>query len=236
MSGAVVGLGASLYLHLTRAHAAELTGFTTGTALLCDLDCVGSCAARSLGFLSYAVAWVIRLVSGGHRHLTHAILGIAGFTALAALACRFRHDDYGRAGLALLITLTVSAGLEALHVSRWLPRSLRGGHVEDVAGIVVAAAVVWRGYGLALIPLAVALGCAVHICGDMLTDSGCMLGFPLSQHRFHLLPSLLTFTTGTDPELYVVDPMLGAAFVVLAAFLLDPGLSMMLWTRLIQTA
>jgi hypothetical protein len=48
---------------------------------------------------------------------------------------------------------------------------------------------IWYGYGLHLIPLAVFLACTTHIIGDMLTDSGCMLGFPASKHRFDLLPS-----------------------------------------------
>lgn len=65
------------------------------------------------------------------------------------------------------------------------------------AGIAVAAAEIWSGYGLRFIPIAVLLGCATHITGDMLTDSGCMLGYPWSRHRFRLLPEPLAFTTGT---------------------------------------
>jgi len=67
-------------------------------------------------------------------------------------------------------------------------------------------------------------------------DSGCMLGYPWSKHRFRLPPEPLAFTTGTLPELAIVDPALSAAVVVLAAFLLDPGLSMSAWAHLIQYA
>jgi hypothetical protein len=55
------------------------------------------------------------------------------------------------------MTLSVSAALEALHVAR--------GHVADLAGIAVAAAGIWYGYGLRFIPIAVLLGCATHITG-----------------------------------------------------------------------
>jgi len=220
LTGGVAGLAAGIYMHLPVPQTAALAGFTAGMALLPDLDKCGSSPARSLGFVSEAVAWCFGKAGGGHRHATHSVLGIAGFTGLAILACHFRHDDAGRAGLALLITLTVSAGLEALHVARHLPvpRFLGRGHVEDVAGIAVAAVVVFQGYGLALIPLAVALGCATHIVGDALTDSGVPLLWPLSSYRFTVWPEPFAFTTGTRPETLIIDPLLTVALVILAAF------------------
>ena len=204
LSGGVAGLAAGIFMHLPVPQTAALAGFTAGMALLPDLDKCGSSPARSLGFVSEAVAWVFGRISGGHRHATHSFLGVAIFTALAWVSCHFRADWGGKAGLALLMTLSVSAGLEALHLAR--------GHVADLAGVAVAAAEIWYGYGLRLIPIAVLLGCATHITGDMLTDSGCMLGFPWSRQRFHLLPEPLAFTTGTLPETpdHRPDPVRGA--------------------------
>ena len=114
-----------------------------------------------------------------------------------------------------MMTLSVAAGLEALHVVR--------DHAADLIGIAVASWEVWFGYGLQLIPLAVLIGCCTHIVGDMLTDSGCMLGFPLSTYRFHLLPEPLAFTTGTRPELLIVDPILSGALLLLAGWVIDPA-------------
>jgi len=145
------GLAAGIFLHLPIPQTGALAGFTAGMALLPDLDKCGSSPARSLGFVSEAAAWVFGRISGGHRHATHSFLGIAVFTALAWVSCHFRGDWGGKAGLALLMTLSVSAALEALHVAR--------GHVADLAGIAVAAATVWYGYGLRFIPIAVLLGC-----------------------------------------------------------------------------
>lgn len=214
LSGASAGAAAGIVLGLPPGRTAVLAGFTAGMALLPDMDSCGSSPARCLGLLSEVVSHIVRFVSGGHRHATHSFLGIAVFTSLAWLACHFRHADAGMAGLALLIALTVSAGAEATRVMN--------GHLADIFGVLVAAAVVAYGYGLALIPLAVALGCATHIAGDLCTDSGCMLLFPFSRHRFHLLPEPLAFTTGTRPELWGVDPVLLAACAVLAAWLIDP--------------
>ena len=214
LSGGVAGLCTGILLHLATPQVAALAGLTAGMALLPDLDKCGSSPARCLGFLSEAIAWIIGRLTGGHRHATHSVLGIAAFTGLAWLSAHFRHDWTGKAGLALLMTLSVAGALEALHLVR--------GHTADLIGIGVAAWEVWYGYGLNLIPLAVLIGCTTHVVGDLLTDSGCMLGYPVSRHRFHLLPEPLAFTTGTRPELLIVDPVLSGALLVLAGWVADP--------------
>jgi membrane-bound metal-dependent hydrolase YbcI (DUF457 family) len=214
LSGAVTGLAAGIWLHYSVPQIAALAGFTAGMALLPDLDKCGSSPSRSLGFVSEAVAWVFGKISGGHRHATHSFIGIAIFTALAWVSCHYRADIAGKAGLALLMTLSVSAGLEALHLVR--------GHAADLIGIAVAAGEIYYGYGLRLIPLAVFIGCCTHIAGDMLTDSGCMLFYPYGKHRFHLLPEPLAFTTGTWPEHSIVDPLLTVALALLTVRVADP--------------
>ena len=224
LSGAVTGAATGIFLHMSEPRTVALAGFTAGMALLPDLDKCGSSPARCLGFLSEAVATVIAKISGGHRHATHSILGIAVFTALAWVACHFRGDIAGKAGLALLMTLTVSGALESLRIAR--------SHVADVIAIGVASFEIWFGYGLALIPLAVLVGCATHIAGDMLTDSGCMLGYPASRYRYHLLPEPLAFTTGTRPELLFVDPLLTAALVALGIWVADPAFVSAHWHAL----
>jgi membrane-bound metal-dependent hydrolase YbcI (DUF457 family) len=216
LSGAVTGLATGIIMHMSTPHTAALAGFTAGMALLPDLDKCGSSPARCLGFLSEAIAWIIGKLSGGHRHATHSLLGIAGFTGLAWVSAHYVHDWGGKAGLALLMTLSVAGGLEALRLAR--------GHVADLIGIGVASWEVWYGYGLKLIPLAVLVGCCTHIVGDLLTDSGCMLAFPVSKHRFHLLPEPFAFTTGTRPELLIVDPILTIALIALAGQVADPSL------------
>lgn len=137
-------------------------------------------------------------------------------TGLAWLACHFRHDWGGLAGLIVLVGLSVSAGLEALHVT--------DGHLADVIGLAAAAAVVLYGFGLTLIPLATAVGLATHIGGDLLTDSGVRLLYPFSNFRFHLLPEPFAFTTGTRPETRLVDPALYGVLAVLVVFAVSPGL------------
>jgi len=224
LSGAVTGMATGMLLQLPVPQIAALAGFTAGMALLPDLDKCGSSPARCLGWLSEAIAWAAGRISGGHRHATHSVLGVAVFTGLAWACCQFRHDWAGKAGLALLMTVSAAAALEALHIAR--------GHAADLIAIGAAAGTVWFGYGLPLIPLAVLIGCSTHIAGDMLTDSGCMLGFPVSRRRFHLLPEPLAFTTGTRPELLIVDPILSGTLVILAALAADPAFVTAQWHSL----
>ena len=214
-SGAVLGLAAGIVLRKAVPADFALSGFTAGMALLPDLDSCGSCASRSLGFISGALSHVIRKVTGGHRHGSHSLAGIAVFTGLAVLACWFRRDYAGMAGLALLLVIAVAGAVEALHLAR--------SHVADAAGVAVAAAVIWHGYGLPLIPLAVLLGCTVHGVFDSMTGSGVNWLWPW-QRRFHVLPRPLQFTTGTRPETLIVFPLLVLALAVLAVQAADPAL------------
>ncbi|HEX9032533.1 MAG TPA: metal-dependent hydrolase [Streptosporangiaceae bacterium] len=214
LSGLVAGGAVGLYVtHLPPPQLGIFVGLTAGAAVLPDIDHPNSSLAHSFGFLTKAFAWLIGTISGGHRHLTHAILGVAGFTALAWLGVRHRYQIGGKIGLAVFLALIIASGLYALSVT---------GHGADVLAIAGAIAMVATGTGLALIATAVGLGCATHVAGDMLTDEGCPLLYPFSRYHFRLLPGPFAFTTGTRPELWVVDPALvaGLGYLVYQAFVL----------------
>jgi membrane-bound metal-dependent hydrolase YbcI (DUF457 family) len=210
ISGAVVGAAIGEFpLHLGPAGIVTLAGFTAAFATLPDLDTRHSCAARSLGFFSAGFAFLVGKVSGGHRHGTHSILGVAVFTALAWAACVFRHAEHGRIRfvLAVFLALAFAAGLRALRI---------GGHWADLLAIAGAVFIAWHGWSLALIPLACALGCAAHLAGDSLTVEGIPLFWPFTLRHFRLLPPPLAFVTGTWRENVIVAPALLLALAALA--------------------
>ncbi|HVB41610.1 MAG TPA: metal-dependent hydrolase [Streptosporangiaceae bacterium] len=230
LSGLVTGLAAGLYgahalgpsaIHLAGLPAAPLppaqlalfTGLTAGAAVLPDIDHPNSSLAHSFGFLTKGFAWLVGRISGGHRHLTHAVLGVAGFTGLAWLAVRYRQDVGGKIGLAVLLALIIASGLYALRVD---------GHGADLLAILGAIEMTLTGTGLPLVALAVLVGSATHVVGDMLTDQGCPLLYPFSEYHFRLLPDPLAFTTGTRPELWILDPALvgGLGYLIYRAALL----------------
>lgn len=208
LSGVTTGLAASsLVLHLSVGPAAVMTGMTAAYSLASDLDSCGSTEARSYGFITRGLSWLIRLVSGGHRRGTHSLLGVAAFTAVAWLACLFRHTWPGRIVLALILAAGIAAAADALRPG---PATF-----ENVLGLAAAVAMCWTGYGLALVPLAAILGTVTHIAGDCLTVSGCPLLWPATMREFHLLPPGLRFTTGKVAEHWIVSPLLVAALGLL---------------------
>ena len=203
LSGLAAGLAvAGLGLHLHTGPLLALAAGTGAFATVPDMDTLHSCAARSLGFLSEAFALLIEKLSGGHRHATHSLLGVAVFTLDAQIACYYRHDPGGRIGLGLVLAIALAAGLSALHVHR---------NLADLLALPAAAAIAVTGWNLELVPLACGLGCLTHITGDMLTTEGCPLAWPVTLKHYRLLPGPLDFTTGTWRETWVVFPsLLGA--------------------------
>lgn len=203
-SGLVTGLAVgSLALHERTLPLLLLTGLTAAYALAPDIDSCGSTEARSFGFVTWCLAWLVRTVSGGHRHGTHSAIGVAAFTGAAWLACLFRHTWPGRVALCVFLAVGLASAADALH---------RGpAHTGNVLALGAASAMCWTGYGLALVPLAAALGTATHLAGDALTRCGIPLLWPATMREFHLLPRPLRFTTGRSVEHWIVMPLLLAA-------------------------
>jgi membrane-bound metal-dependent hydrolase YbcI (DUF457 family) len=203
----VTGLAVGLFVkHMPEAQLLILTGLTAGAAVLPDIDHPNSSLAHCFGFFTKTVAWLIGRISGGHRHLTHAILGVAGFTVLAWLAVKYRPEVAGKVGLILFLSLIIAGGLYAVGIR---------GHAADLLAIAGALGLMITTTGLALVALAVGVGCATHVVGDMLTDEGCPLLYPFSTKHFHALSERLSFTTGTRPELWLLDPALAVGFAAL---------------------
>ena len=66
----------------------------------------------------------------------------------------------------------------------------------------------WTGYGLALVPLAAALGTATHMAGDSLTRCGVPAALAGDDAGVPPLPAPLRFTTGKTAERWIVGPIL----------------------------
>jgi membrane-bound metal-dependent hydrolase YbcI (DUF457 family) len=220
LSGAVAFAALAAPLHVREAYLAAGVVLTAGAGVLPDIDHPDSTISRSFGFLTEWFAWLVDRLSGGHRHGTHSLIGIAVFTAASYAAGLYqlsepksvtRHLDFSWhiVPAALILALLYSAALRALHI---------GGHFGDLIGIAAAVATCFTGADLTQLPVAswhvpllataTALGCAAHIAGDELTHGGCPLLWPVSMHEFHLLPRPLQFTTAKLCETWVIFPLL----------------------------
>ncbi len=200
LSGLVTGAAVGQFVwHLNLAHLAVGAAMTAGAAVLPDIDHPDASVAESFGFVTKGFAWLVEHLSGGHRHGTHSLAGIAAFTGAAYAAEHYRQTLPGKIGLGLLLVLVIASGLRALKI---------GGHFSDLLAIGGAAGMLYSGYGVPGVPWAIAAGTATHLAGDMLTNEGIPLAWPLSGFHVRLLPGPLAFTTGTRPERWLVAPLL----------------------------
>lgn len=180
LSGAAVcAAGVIIAWHPGDAPAAAAAVVFAGAAVLPDIDKPGSTAARSLGFVTGIFAWLVSRVSGGHRHGTHCLLGVAVFTLVTAIAGGLRHTWPGLILLTFLLAVCLASALRAVGLC---------GHLPELAAIGGAYAITRWGYDAAALPLLIGLGCVTHVAGDTMTVSGCPLLWPFSQRRFWLVP------------------------------------------------
>lgn len=228
LSGAVIFATAAPALDPGLGVVQLLAGaaLTAGAAVLPDIDHPDATISRSFGFLTRSFAWAVEKASGGHRHGTHSLVGVAVFTAgvaaAAAWAWRSSQDWYSArppafAGpgwhdlpAAAVTVLLLAAALRALKI---------GGHSADLIAVGLTIAFTWLDplRLLQALPPATVVGCTTHIAGDALTHGGCPLLWPFSRREFHLLPRRARFTTGRLVERGLVSPLLLAALGIALA-------------------
>lgn len=242
LTGAVLFAAMAPVLHVPIADLPAGVVLGAGAGVLPDIDHPDSTIAESFGFVTEGFARFTNAISGGHRHGTHSLIGVAAFTAAAWAAGAFQ--THHAAGLRLgsgsltlamipailLLTLLYSSALRALKI---------GGHHGDLIGFASAVVTCYLGaditpvtvwhWQVPFLAVAVALGCVAHIAGDELTHSGCPVLWPVSQHKFHLLPKPMQITTAKLTENQIIFPLLVIALVAALwhasghSFSLSPG-------------
>ena len=159
-----------------------------GAALLPDADHHGATIARSLPPISSIFTRIIGKVSGGHRNGTHSILGMAFFILLAWLANGWAVQTAALGivypAAALCAVLLISFAVKSV---KFMPPAL--------CWVIALAAGAFVGMNTPeenqWFLLAVAVGVAAHVLGDMLTIGGCNLIWPIkirSPRWFRRLP------------------------------------------------
>lgn len=132
-----------------------------------DLDQLRELDGRTYRVVTNVLTRVLSAVAGGHRNGRHPLAGVAGFTALAAVAVA----AVGSAeAVAVWIVLGVASRNAGLTVPgpRWLQ--------PTAYAVTMAAVVLALDTGVDLtVPLVAGmlLGTVAHIAGDMLTPEGC---------------------------------------------------------------
>lgn len=221
-----VGLG---LMDLTPTAVVAGALVTAGAALVPDADHRNATIAHSLPPLSNIVCIQVGRVSGGHRHGTHSILGLAVFVAIAALAGMWTIGLPGFGaifpGAGLLAVLLASFAAKAL---KFIPDTMQ--RFPWVVGIAVGLFVTFfapqEDYWF---PLAMGLGAAAHILGDMITTGGCNLIWPLRIRPPRWLRRMPMVKKFWRPNGNIAVPILGNAGSVREWLLLVPVSGYVIW-------
>ena len=211
VSGAVAFEASALVMHYSPTQT--ITGLVIGTcAALCpDIDHPKATISRAYGPLTVLFSRVMGKALGGHRKGTHSIVGIVLFGWIAQLCVTHRrifphtyHAVVADAALSMILIVTLAAGIKIFKIK---------GLIDDFLPVpIVLALVMLVPVDLRAVPLALMFGCAVHVLGDCLTNSGCPIFWPVSAQRL----KLGLFKTGKKMETYVVFPLLMISSFVLA--------------------
>lgn len=218
-SGVLAGVGTSFMVpDLGFSGLVPWTLAVMGASILPDLDHPGSTVSRMWGPLSTGVSvsgtkvrvpgisTLVSVLSCGHRAGTHSVLGVVLVAVLfAVLALHPIGTGIGTAFGTGLVLSTVGVLVPGKQTYEYWPINL-GISVLVGVGVVLAPVPVLGQY----LWLAMAVGAATHILGDMLTVSGCPLGWPFSSRRYRFL----RLKAGGKLEPYLIGFFLIAAVAV----------------------
>lgn len=253
LSGAAAWLSGSLALeHLDLFHQTPLqlavgTAMCAGGALLPDMDLSGkvttnqggATVAHTFGVVSLFWAECLEKISlgvynltrrggdprrhNGHRTFTHTLIfNVALGAGTIALCARF-----GKWAVVGVLFVTFAMALRGLFET-WAKRA--GWIVVTLA----AAAAAWGvhqtlpgGRGYPALGVAIGVGGIVHLLGDLLTDRGCPLFWPIPIKKRKLwhcvgVPDALAVKVGGKVEVLALRTTFAAIAIIAGAVLLAP--------------
>jgi membrane-bound metal-dependent hydrolase YbcI (DUF457 family) len=193
-----------------------------GAAMAPDSDHHSATIASSLPPVSQWVCSGIGMVSGGHRHGTHSIVGVAVFTAIAYVAGLWRMDVGPLAnvgiGAGIVAVLLIAFAAKAL---KTIPDTMR--KTPWLVGLIGGALIAVLGPDQTWwLPVAVGLGCTIHLLGDILTTEGINLVWPVAIKAPKILHGVPVLNKIWKPNGFLALPVLGSAGSVREYLVLVP--------------
>jgi membrane-bound metal-dependent hydrolase YbcI (DUF457 family) len=167
--GAVIWTGPAIEI-MGRTHLGEIVASTAvcgAAAMLPDIDEPGSTVAHVLEPFSGMVSQLTNELCGGHRKASHSLIAVALFGGMGW-------------GLSLNpIATAVGFGVLILLAFRaFAPIGFRHGLIATSVAAASGFAVAYGKLDVAWFPLALMVGYAIHLLGDILTSGGVPLFWP----------------------------------------------------------
>lgn len=254
LSGAAAWLSGSLaieYLglfHQTPLQLAVGTAMCAGGALIPDMDLSGkvtrnqggATVAHTFGVISLFWAECIEKLSlgvynltrrtgdpkrhNGHRTFTHTIV----FNLLLGAGTIALCVKFGKWAVIGILFITFAMALRGLF-EKWAKRA--GWLVVTLASAVAAFGVYQTlpgGRGYPSLGIAIGVGGIVHLLGDLLTDHGCPLFWPLPIRKKKLwycvgVPDSIAVKVGSKVEVVALRTTFATIAIIAGAILLAPS-------------
>lgn len=183
--------GAALSIYSPGPGGVVLAGavLCAGAAMAPDADHEQASIAHSLPPITKLMARGIGALSGGHRHGTHSLIGVAAFTLFAFLMSFWIMEIEGRTmaiGSGIIAVFLTAFATKSLGLHRSIGRGMLGDILGTKAGPWIVAlgtagvATYYMDYRWSWLPFCMALGCFIHVLGDGLTVQGVPWLWPLN--------------------------------------------------------
>lgn len=185
---------------------------SAGAALVPDLDHKSSTITQTYGVFTKALSSLFNWLFGGHRNGTHSLLFALLMGALAQGLVL-----WSELAVQIYIFLLVGIAFNGLGFGMDKNRTASG-IINALATAGITLALYTSGIDYTWVGTAVAFGCLLHFLGDVATDMGVPLLWPVTGYRFG---QGIGFTTDGAVERRIVTPVLTTA-IVLYAFYLFP--------------
>ena len=175
------GLALGIYHPGTTAAVFAGSILCAGAAMAPDADHPQASIAHSLPPLTKWITSGIGFISGGHRHGTHSLVGVAAFTLFALLASWLVIEVDGRSvalGSGLLAVFLTAFATKSLGLHQSFGKSALGSILGTKVGpwiIALSTAGVATWYmdeRWSWLPVCMGVGTLIHILGDWLTVQG----------------------------------------------------------------
>lgn len=212
LSGLAAGVGGAYLTGVPIWDGILGAALCTGAAILPDIDHPRSTVSNMYGPLTRSFCWIMGKLTGGHRRGTHSVAGVALLGIVAQLGVENRETIPGMVALSVIMILCLAGAVRIMKIPGW---------IDDVLPIpLVLGVVVLTDIRLDTVPVAVMLGCLIHILGDMVTPMGCPIYWPVSGKnvRFNL------FKTNGRVERWIVVPLLIIVIVAEFAWMFYSGI------------
>ncbi|GAA3734933.1 membrane-bound metal-dependent hydrolase YbcI (DUF457 family) [Spinactinospora alkalitolerans] len=181
-----------------------------GAALIPDLDHKSSTITQTYGFVTRALSALLNWMFGGHRNGTHSLLFALLMGALTQVLALW-------SPLAVQIFVFLLIGIAMNGLGFGMDKNRTAAEIINALGTAgITLALYTSGTDYSWIGLAVAFGCLLHFAGDMATEMGVPLLWPVSKYR---VGQNIGFKTDGKIERNVVTPMLTIAIILLSVYL-----------------